>query len=179
MKFPIRTIPLGLKPRDFFVYSLNKKIEGYHTRPNIPTLVGQLKDVDISSTGFVRYSMIRLVPIFENELFDDYGMPKRPLPSRHKQGGDAIARPGEHILVCNHLPLKWYGVDFGPLRSTTMVNATFDDVAGIAMGKWMPYRPENPLGRQYPWGCAFQRETDAVAFQAHLTDNHQKPPFPG
>lgn len=169
MKFPVRTIPDGLKPRDFFVYSLKRHEDGYHTRPNIPTLVGQLKSIEVSATGFARYSMIRLIPIMDDELFNEEGMPHRR--ARHKHGGHDVVTPGDYMLALKNLPKGWFGVDLGPIRAGIAVIDTFGMVDSIAMDRWIPYRPDNPLGRQYPWGCAFEKETDAVAFQAHLSAN--------
>ncbi len=173
MKFPIRTIPDSLKARDFLVYSLKNSEEGYHVRKNIPTLVGQLKDISVSTTGFVRYSMVRLVPRTIGELFYEggKGLPISPRPSRHKHGADDMVTPGDYILVCKFIPNGWFGVDFGPLRANTAVIPTFREVISIASNLWLPYRPDNPLRRQHPWGCCFEDEADAVAFQAHIAAN--------
>lgn len=174
MRFPVRTIPDGFKPRDFFVYSLVGE-DSYHRAAKIPSLAGQLKKIDVSATGFIRYSMIRLIPIMNPDLlFDSLGGLLDPLPPRRKHGGHELVKPGDYILVVKRLPDGWFGVDFGGVQSKFGVTQAFEEVAEIAMHRWIPYRPDNNRRSRHHWGTAFENEGDAVAFQAHLSANNQK-----
>lgn len=165
-----------MKPRDFLVYSIKPVEEGYHVRAGIPTLVGQLKEIDVSATGFVRYSMIRLLPRPSSELFvDDLGVPKpRHQRHRHKHGDHDVVTPADHILVSKRVPDGWFAVKFNAIRKGPFgfgidtVTETLKEAGVVAMGKWFPFRPDTPTNSRHPWACAFENETDAVAFQAHI-----------
>lgn len=172
MKFPFREIPptMDAKPGDFYVYTMKKEEPGYPTRQQAPTLFGRVLDITKTRSGFIRYSFVKFVP-------------KKAKPYERVRVTFVEDKPAvifasdDYILVAKKIPNGWFGVPFRHFL-TQITKTMFEHVVSTApKGLWIPYRPDAPGNAKkktnYPWGVAFEREADAVLFQALMTTFEQ------